>query len=139
MAAQCKAIKSDGTRCRQGSSLSDDRLCLFHDPDRKRAATIARKRGGKAAQKKRMDGKIKTVSVSEAPPAPETIDDCAKWASWAVHAVAVGLIDARTADAVGKLLNALQRALKDSKVEADVAELRTQLAELRRGSVGVVR
>ncbi len=135
--AQCTAIKDDGERC--GQKMSAEGLCVFHDPGRKRQAQAARRKGAKASHKKKMDGRIRTVDASEAPPAPETIEDCAKWASWAVHAVAVGLIDARTADAVGKLLNALQRALKDSKVEADVAELRTKLAELRRGSVGVVR
>lgn len=128
---QCQAIKPDGQRCRQGSSLSEEGLCLWHDDGRKRQAQAARKRGVKAAQKKRMDGKIRTVSVSEAPPAPETIKDCATWASWAVHAVAVGSIDARTGDTVGKLLNALQRALKDSKLADSVAALREQIAELR--------
>ena len=107
---------------------------MWHDPDRKRQAEAARRKGAAASTKKRLDGKIKTVDVSEAPPAPESIGDCAKWASWAVHAVAVGLIDARTADAVGKLLNALQRALKDSKLADSVAALREQIAELRKGA-----
>ncbi len=108
--AQCQAIKGDGKRCRQVSTLNEEGLCIWHDPTRKRQAQAARKRGQKASTKKRMDGKIRTVDASEAPPAPESIEDCAKWASWAVHAVAVGSIDARTGDTVGKLLNALQRA-----------------------------
>ena len=135
---KCEGTKPDGERCR--ITVADGtRLCIWHDRSqagRRRAATV-RKRGGKESARKKLEGRIKTVSASEAPPAPETIQDCARWASWATHAVAVGLIDARTADAVGKLLNALQRALRDSKVESDVAELRAQVAELRRGSMRV--
>ena len=133
MSPRCQAIKADGKRCGQKNNLSSEGLCIFHDPERKKQATEARRKGQKASTKKRLDGKIKTVSASEAPPAPETIVDCAKWASWAVHAVAVGSIDARTGDTVGKLLNALQRALKDGKMVDDVAALREQIAE-RRGA-----
>ena len=132
---RCEGVKADGERC--SIVVADGTTyCLWHDPSpagRRRAAS-ARKRGAKASHKKKLEGRIKTVDASEAPPAPESIEDCAKWASWAVHAVAIGSIDARTGDTVGKLLNALQRALKDSKLADSVAALREQIAELRKGA-----
>ena len=136
MAVQCTATTQKGEQCRQHSTVDASGLCLIHadDPTRKRQLAAARSRGGKTAAKRRIDGKIRTVDASEAPPAPQTIEDCATWASWAVHAVAVGSIDARTGDTVGKLLNALQRALKDGRLVEDVTTLRAQIAELRRAT-----
>ena len=95
--AECTALKADGTRCRQGSSLNNDGLCLFHDPARKREAQAARKRGAKASAKAKMAQRIKTVDACEAPPKPETIADCVAYASWALGAVTTGAIDSRTA------------------------------------------
>ena len=139
MAKFCKAIKADGTRCRQISSLNEDGVCLWHDESRHRQAQAARKRGAKASHKKKMDGRIRTVSASEAPPNPTTIAECVAYASWALGAVTTGAIDSRTAHEISVLIGQVQRGLKDSKISDDVAELRAQLAELRRGSVGVVR
>ena len=134
MAQQCTATTKAGTRCRQSSTVNETGFCCHHDPLRARHMAALRSRGGKASAKKRIEGKIKTVDASEAPPPPESIADCASWASWATHAVAVGRIDARTADSVGKLLNALQRALKDGKLVDDVVALRAQIADLRGAS-----
>ena len=139
MAKCCKAIKPDGTRCLQVSTLNEEGLCLWHDPERKRQAQAARKRGSKASNKKRMDGKIRTVSRDEAPPNPTTIAECVAYASWALGAVTTGAIDSRTAHEISVLIGQVQRGLKDSKISDDVAELREQLAELRRGTVGAVR
>ena len=134
MAMRCTALTKKGTRCRQRSTVGPSGLCLHHDPAKKRQVAAVRSRGGKAAGKAKMAQRVRTVDASEAPPAPQTIEDCATWASWAVHAVAVGSIDARTGDTVGKLLNALQRALKDGRLVEDVTTLRAQIAELRRAT-----
>ena len=135
--AQCQVIKADGKRCGQSSSLNQAGVCLWHDPERKRAATMARKRGGKAAQKKRLDGKIRTVAAGVGPEDAETEAEIATYLSWITGAVKRGDLDPRTGDTMVRSCNAQLRARKESKTVEDVAELRAQVAELRRGSMRV--
>lgn len=139
MAVCCKAIKADGVRCGQVSTLNADGLCMFHDPGRKLVAQAARKKGGVAAAKKQREGRILTVEASEAPPNPKTIADCVEYASWALGAVTTGLIDPRTAREITGLLGRVQMALRDSKVADDITELRERIDEIQRDRIGVVR
>lgn len=137
---KCEGIKADGARCSivvaDGASW-----CLWHDPSQagRRRVASARKRGGKASAKKKLEGRIRTVSASEAPDPPKTLEDIAAWLGWATHSVATGALDARTADTIGKLLTALRGVIEKTSLADEIEALKTQLAELRRGSVGVVR
>ena len=137
---RCEGVKADGARC-QIVVADGTMYCLWHDPSQagRRRAASARKRGAKASHKKKLQGHIKTVSAEEAPDPPKTLEDIAEWHSWQAWALATGLIDSRTSDSITKALVALRGVLEKTALSEEIEALRTQLAELRRGSVGVVR
>ena len=132
---RCEGVKADGVRC-QIVVTGGTTFCIWHDPSQagRRRAASARKRGARASAKKKLNGKIRTVDASEAPANPTTIADCVAYASWALGAVTTGAIDSRTAHEISVLIGQVQRGLKDSKISDDVAALREQLSELKRGS-----
>ena len=133
--AQCTASKANGQRCLQNVAVEGAK-CVFHDPAR---AEAAQAKGRETAAAKRREANVRTVSADEAPPNPETIAECAAYASWALGAVTTGVIDARTAREITGLLGRIQSALKESKTVDEIAELRADMAELQRARVGVVR
>lgn len=137
--AQCEHIKpANGERCgvQGGSVQATDAglLCLWHDPNRKEEADRARKKGGK-----RNRIRVRTVDPGETPPAPKTLEDVVRWASWATYAVATGEIDSRTAHEIGYLCNALERSLEKVNTAREVAEIQKQLTELRSTKVRSIR
>ena len=134
---QCTAITKGGERCRHRNNLSPEFLCLHHDPERKRQVQAMRKKGGKAAAKKKLEGRIKTVSRDEVPDLPETLADIAGWLGWLAQCGPDGTLDSRTIETTVKVLVALRGVIEKTSLAEEIEALRTQLAELRRGSMGV--
>ena len=137
MANQCTATTKAGERCRQASTVDETGLCLLHDPARKRQVLSIRRRGQKAATKKRRENSIRTVAAGVGPEDAETEAEIATYLSWITGAVKRGDLDPRTGDTMVRSCNAQLRARKESKTVEDVAELRAQVAELLRGSMGI--
>ena len=137
---RCEGVKADGVRC-QIVVADGTAFCIWHDPSQagRRRAASARKRGAKAGHRKKLEGRIKTLPDETSPSDPGTEAEIASYLSWTTGEVRRGGLDARTGDTIGKLLNAQLRALKESKTADEIAELRAQLAEIQRSSVGVVR
>jgi len=122
----CRGVIKDGTRCRTTFGLSEDGLCFSHDP--LRAVELA------AAQRARSDasGKRKRELRESLPPgmpkAPKTLDDAVKWSSWALHAVASGIISDRTAHECAVLVTAFRGALDKRDLLREIGKLRADLA-----------
>jgi hypothetical protein len=118
---RCKFIKSNGERCRSTVGLSQtNQLCFAHDPARAVARRISQQQGAIAANAKRT-GHV-TVRHGQAPPAPETMEDCARWAAWAAVQVAEGALDPRTASVLSNLLNSFRSALERHESRALLEE-----------------
>lgn len=127
---RCQAIKPSGDRCKVEWNLSEDGLCYFHDPLRAVERAGAQKKGQRRSASSRRSGRPVTVSPEEAPPPPETVEDAVIWASWAVHAVATGRIDAKTSHEIAYGLNALQRALEKTRLNDEIQDLKQQVSLL---------
>ena len=71
------------------------------------------------------------------PRAPETLQDAVAWSSWAMRAVAVGEIDARTGHEIGYLVNTFKAAVEKRDLQREIEELRAELAAAcrRQGSL----
>lgn len=127
---RCRAITEGGTRCKIQNSLSEDGLCLWHDPERAEEAARARRRGGRNGGRR---PKIRTAGADEVPDPPQTIEDVVAWTSWATWAVATGAIDSRTAHEIGYLARALQAGLEKTDLSEEVDELREMVEQLMAG------
>lgn len=132
MTHYCGHPKRSGGTCRQVVAAEGD-VCIWHDPARQKEATEARQRA--AAKTNAQRRKTRTADPSEVPEPPKTIHDAIEWASWAVHAVATGKIDARTAHEMAYTL----RAFMDGRRHADsvderVKELAAKLDKLKEGA-----
>lgn len=137
---KCEGMKADGKRCR--ITVADGTtFCIWHDRSQagRRRAASARKRGAKASQRKKLEGRIKTVSAEEALPIPETLDDIAAWLGWLARCGPTGTLDSRTIDTTTKVLVALRGVIEKTSLADEIEALRTQLSELQRSSVRAVR
>lgn len=129
--ARCTHTKADGARCKMTSGLSEAGLCLWHDPDRRTEAQEARSRGGRSSGgSNRLPDR--PVPASEAPGPPETFEDAALLAAWAIHAVITGAIDPKRAARVSSLTSVFLKATEKADQEAEIADLRRKMEELGR-------
>lgn len=128
--ARCHATKADGSACGAVANIGASGFCVWHDPDRQAEAATLRHRG--ATSDKRSP--IITVEASALPTAgpPESIADVVSWAAWATRAVAMGVIDARTAREISSLLTTLRHSLERRDLAKQVETLRRQVQELKR-------
>ena len=137
---KCEGTKPDGERCR--ITVADGTtFCIWHDRSqagRRRAATV-RKRGGKESARKKLEGRIRTVSSEEAPEIPKTLEDIAGWLGWLARSGVTGSLDPRTIETTTKVLVALRGVIEKTSLADEIEALKTQVAELRRGSVRAVR
>ncbi len=127
---RCRAITEGGTRCKIQNSLSEDGLCLWHDPERAEEAARARRRGGRNGGRV---PKIRTAGMDEVPDPPQSVEDVVAWTSWATWAVATGKIDSRTAHEIGYLARALHAGLEKVDLSEEVEELRAMIERLQAG------
>lgn len=121
----CRAITQRGERCSITSALSDDGLCLWHDPNREEAASAARLRGGhpKRAKPPNNDGP---------PPAPESLEDLVRWTSWIIQQTASGAMDHSTARSLTYSLSTCKVMLSARDLGGQVRTLQRQVKQLRR-------
>ena len=123
-----------GRPCQVAMNLGEKGLCVHHDPDRKQEALEMRRMGARASAASRTRTK---VARGDVPRAPRTLSDAVSYASWAVDAVAMGELDARTAREIGNLLREFRSCLEKRSLEKEITALRTELKEAQSKRRGV--
>ncbi len=102
----------------------------MHDTSRAEERLRVTQAGGVASAVAKRDRK--TADPDDVPTAPRTLQDAVTWSSWAIHGVACGRIDARTAHEIGYLVNAFKAAVEKRDLERQIQELRAELAEAQK-------
>jgi hypothetical protein len=127
----CRGTKADGSRCGSTIGLSDEGLCIQHDPKRQRLVEEGIQRSIETrAEKKAIRDAILPDGIPSGP--PRTVDDCVKWSAWAMNAVALNVIPARTAECIAKCATTFLAGLKHRDQERELEELRQVVKELRK-------
>ena len=119
-----------GEACGSSLGLCESGLCRFHDPELAAEVLAMRQAGGRATAGSRRTARA--ALPANVPRAPETLQDAVAWSSWAMRAVAVGEIDARTGHEIGYLVNAFKAAVEKRDLQREIEELRAELAAARR-------
>ncbi len=119
-----------GTPCRSHMNLGEAGLCLFHDPLRKHLAKAAQAAGGRARGEAMR--RERAALPADVPRAPRTLEDAEKVASWITHAVLIGEIDVRVAEAATKAVRQFQLSVEKRTLQDRVRELEKALREARR-------
>lgn len=122
---QCRGITQSGERCPMQGGLSEDGLCLWHDPERAEEAQAARLRG----QKNRGNGP--KPPEGEPPRPPETLNDLISWTAWIVSETAAGRLDHRTARALTYAIATSRVAMERRDLGEQVRKLERQLKQLK--------
>ena len=126
MTRRCKGVdglgnKVDGSPCEGINVDPQTSYCPAHGPG---SAARMRERGRRGAEataaKNRGNG---TVDSEKAPDPPETMEDAARIASWACHAVLTGTIDPRVAQQTAALLREFRSGRKESDLDQRVRAL----------------
>jgi len=105
----------------------DTGLCVWHDPDRKGKADAMRQRAGKIGARRKWQR-------ATPPPPPQTLDDAVRYASYVVHAVATGDLDAKRGQVAVKAIDTFTRGLAARDLAGQVRELQAQLKRLKKGA-----
>jgi hypothetical protein len=121
---RCKATKKDGSPCPVEARPSG--YCWVHDPELARSRSRGRREGGKTRSKPA------AVLPATAPDLPiRTVADVVGLLAESINRTRKGGLDPKVANAVGYLSSVLLRALQDSDLAAQLAELRQELEELK--------
>lgn len=133
-------LTAAGAPCRgSGRLLGPNGLCIYHDPTQ--AEEVQRRQ---ALGRERQNAQVRTQTLATkngVPDAPKNLADAVVWASWAMHAVASGQLDARVGHEVGYLVNAFKAAVEKADLLTEIAQLRKDLADARKDApkVALVR
>jgi hypothetical protein len=103
-------------------------LCLMHDPARGAERQAVRSAGGAAAKVAKRQAK----AADTVPPAPKTIEDAERFASWLTFTVCSGGIDARTAHEAAVCLREFRGASEKRIMARELKALRAELAAARK-------
>jgi hypothetical protein len=131
---RCGFIKANGEQCKVTFGLSQTTgYCFYHDPSREEEREAARSRGGKSAAKAR-----RPWATDDQVPGrgPRTAQEGLEWASWCVEATARGWISEGVSQRISTAINTVLRAASQASMEREIAELKGQVAELRKRTSG---
>ena len=115
---RCVAITNAGARCKKVGALSDDGLCIFHDPKRKPTADEMRRRSGSTRSKVRRPRVIKTLQDAQA------------LRNWILNELADAKIDTDKAKVMLSAIDSQEKAL----VSSELSELKAIAKKLAPGS-----
>jgi hypothetical protein len=127
--AHCQFVKTDGSQCRTVFGLSPEGFCFPHDPVRATEWVAMQKNRSDLSAKRRRE--MRESLPPGLPRAPKTLDDAVQWSSWATHAVAAGVIDARIAHEVSVSIREFRMSLEKRDLALEVERLKKQLTELK--------
>ena len=120
----CKALKKDGSSCPVEARPSG--YCWVHDPELAVSRSRGRRQGGKSRSKPA------AVLPATAPDLPvRTVTDVVALLAESINQTRKGGLDPKVANAIGYLSSVLLRALQDSDLAEQLAELRQELEELK--------
>jgi hypothetical protein len=122
---RCRAMKKDGTPCPVEARPSG--YCWVHDPELAVSRSRGRRQGGKTRSRP-----AATLPADTPDLLARTVGDVVALLGTTINETRRGVLDHRIANAVGYLSSVLLRALQDSDLAAQVAELRRELEELKR-------
>lgn len=130
----CEATNTAGEPCGAPSRLVDPetRRCPAHAPggaDRMRQISA---QGGQATAEKLARPELEEQEIPEP---PETLEDVAAWASWAMRKVASGELSEKQAHQVGYLGRLLLQAYERLDVEGELEELKEKIRLLKEGKL----
>ncbi len=131
---QCKGAdgegnKADGTPCESPTVDPETGFCSAHGPGASARMRERGRKGGEAfVRNVRRKGAAK---ADEVPPAPETMADAARWASWVAFGVTTGKLDPKIGDVAVRAIREFRSAHEKAELEAEVQRLRAKVAELR--------
>jgi len=126
---QCQHVKDDGERCGVTFGLSDEGLCIHHDPARRKLVERARSDGGRTTAEKRR--KRPKLHDSDLPPL--TSHEAAEvWTDEIGRAAATGRMSAAHANAALRAVKEWREARESGKVSERLESLLDALAEWRK-------
>ena len=126
MTCRCKGVdgignKADGSPCESPHVDPESSYCPAHGPG---SAARMRERGRRGAEATAARNRGKgTVDAEQAPEPPESMEDAARIASWATHAVITGALDPRVSREVSNMLREYRAARKESDLDQRVRAL----------------
>jgi len=124
-ADRCSFIKSDGTRC-QAHPRTGRPYCFAHDPNSRIERDAARRAGGRQRSKRA------AVLATAGDVTFGCVRDVTRLLGETVSQVRRGDLDPKIANAVFYGTSIALRALMPDETDQQIAELRDQLAELKR-------
>jgi len=128
---RCKQVKPDGDRCRVDWGLNPvTGLCYNHDPEKEEERNLARSHGGKMAARHLLQNK---GLDTEALGALKTVRDAQRWLKLIAEGVVTNRLKPMEGNTGVKALEAWLKAEHDRVAADDLADLRTQLQEVRDG------
>ena len=133
---QCRHAKDDGERCGVTFGLSDDGLCVHHDPERRDLVRRARSDGGRTTAEKRR----KRPKMADEDLPPLTSHEAAEtWTDRIGRAAATGRMSATAANAALRAVQTWESAREAGKVSEELQAFKDALAVWRKtGDAGAV-
>lgn len=122
---RCRALKEDGSRCRITHGISEDGLCLWHDPKRAEQRKAAQKKGGRVFAERVRDPVIVPKPI-------ESLDDCVIWTAWTAQAIATGVLDPKRGGEITRAVTAFMKAAEKRDLERQVRELQAMVKRLKK-------
>jgi hypothetical protein len=126
--AGCEQPNKDGTSCK-GTVRPGSHFCFAHDPALAEQRQQSRRKGGKARSR---PAKVLPPDKENLP--CDTIADIKALLGLTVNQVRRGELDVKVGSCLGYLSGLLLKATEAGDLEQQVAELRAQLEEVRRGT-----
>lgn len=123
----CQATRKDGEPCGAWAACDDCGRCYAHCTHREQERAEARRRGGLTTAQK--DSDDPAVTIGDAPPPPETLEDAAAWLSWCAHKTAIGEIGTTRARTISQLLEAFRKATERGEARRELEDVLEKLEE----------
>lgn len=138
MTPTCAHVKDNGERCAVDFGLcSCHGACFHHAPCRAEERAKAKSKGGNATKAKNAakhtTATLRAAPESDAPAAPETVEDAKDALSWLSWAAMTGKVAPAVARDSAAVLREFIKAVEKSDLEAEIAAMRAEMAEMRKG------
>ncbi len=129
----CNAFNLEGERCGQ-NTVGENRLCIWHDPDRVAEAAEARRLGQERYREVRAEeAQRAAVAADDLPPDLElSIPGLLRRLAWLHQAVAAGRIEPDTARELRATITQMRMLVRDRDVEDRLRAALSEVRELKR-------
>jgi hypothetical protein len=121
MSTTCKGITRTGDPCRRTYGISEDGFCAIHNSE-----------SANESPAKTNKSQVILPDLKDIPAPMKSAEDVPKWASWLAYAILTGQVDPKTGHEVSIAITSFQRGHDYSEGQKKVAELKKQLAEMKK-------